>query len=194
MSCVASADAGLASITSKSTLAIKAATGLLSSCWCILFPSSTRIADLGHQRSSGILDACHHVGFVKGDQPGADVDRSGLRHVPMVDERELRRSASHVNIEDRLVLGLRDIHGAGTVGGEEGLVVVTRCRADEFSCILRKVLNDRLGVLLLESLASDDDRSRVDIFRLQPGLSVVRLSQNSRFSMFNGANRLRCFQ
>jgi len=88
-----------------------------------------------------------------------------LRHAPIVNESELRRSASHVNIEDRLVLDLRELDGAGTIGGEKRLVVVTRRGSDKFPGILRKVLDDWLGVFLLEGLAGDNDRSRVDIFR-----------------------------
>ena len=135
-------------------------------------PECNTRAEFVHEGTSSSLDACHHIRRVKGDQPGSDVDCSGLRHVSMFNKRELRRAASHVNIEDRLVLALREIDGAGTVGGEERLVVVTRRRADEFAGILRKIRDDRLGVLLLEGLAGDDDRSRVDIVRLQAGLSI----------------------
>jgi len=90
----------------------------------------------------------------------------------MFNKRELRRAASHVHIEDCLVLTLREIDGTGTVGSEKCLVVVTRRGADELAGILRKVLDDWLGVLLFEGLAGDNDRSRVNIVRLQPGLSV----------------------
>ena len=132
-------------------------------------PECNTSAEFVHEGASGSLDACHHIGRVKGDQPGSDVDRRGLRHVPMFNERELRRAASHVHIEDRLALALREIDGAGTIGGEERLVVVTRRGADEFPGILRKVRDDWLGVFLLEGLAGDNDRSRVDIVRCVAG-------------------------
>src|SRR5262245_20905431 len=123
-------------------------------------------AEFMHEDASGSLYACHHIRLVKGDQPGSNVDRRGLRHLPMCNECELRRAASHVHIEDRLALALRELDGARTIGGEERLVIVTRRRTDEFAGILRKVLDDRLGVLLFEGFTGDNNRSRIDIVRL----------------------------
>src|SRR4029453_3835422 len=53
--------------------------------------------------------------------------------------RPHRRAAFHAHIEDRLALALRQIDSARTIGSEERLMVVARCRADEFAGILRKV-------------------------------------------------------
>ena len=56
------------------------------------------------------------------------------------------RAAAHVHIENRLVLGLGQIHRAAAVGREQRLVVVTRGRANEFSRVLGEEFDNRLRV------------------------------------------------
>ena len=64
------------------------------------------MTELFHHRAAGMFDSGNRVIIVKGDQPRADIDGSGLRHHAVFDQRELGRAAAHVDVEHGLVLGL----------------------------------------------------------------------------------------
>src|SRR5215470_12692899 len=70
-------------------------------------------------------DVVHHL------QASADVDRRSRDHPTLIHDRELGGAAADVDVEDALALVVRDDRGAGSVGGEHRLHVVSRRGADE---------------------------------------------------------------
>jgi hypothetical protein len=77
-----------------------------------------RVTEMLHEGAAGILDPRHHVPIVERDETRTDVDRRRRGHHAVLDERELRRAAPDVDVEDGFVMGPGEIDGAAAVRGE----------------------------------------------------------------------------
>ena len=111
-------------------------------------------------------DLVHHL------QPPADMHRGGGDHLAFFEQRELRCAAADVDVEDALVLVVRDPRGARTVGRQHRLHVMTGGGGDEVAALLGEEPRDRLGVLAPQRLAGEDDDAGVDILRLDAGRRI----------------------
>ena len=109
---------------------------------------------------------------VHGDQSPADVERRGGQNPAVVDQREFRRTAADVDVEDpgpRLVGGQ---HGSRTVGGQHGLHVMAGGRAHQVARPLGDDGGDPLGIATPQRLAGEDDHAGVDVLGTAPRVGV----------------------
>ena len=72
---------------------------------------------------------------------------------------------------------IRHVHCARAIGGQNGLEIMTRSRANEFSRLRRKQRGYRFGVLLFCRLAGDDDCSGIDIVGRQLRIAVRLMNE-----------------
>ena len=118
-------------------------------------------------RAPGGIEA-HDAAFAIDDQkPPADMDRGGRQHAPAFDERELRRAAADVDIEDAAALLARSQRRTRAVGGEHRFHVMAGGGADEIAARFGEHRGDCLGVLAAERLAGEDHGAGVDVLRLR---------------------------
>ena len=57
------------------------------------------MTELLHEDASSILKAGYHIGVIKGNQPGPNIDRRGLGHHAAFNEGKFGRPAAHVDVE-----------------------------------------------------------------------------------------------
>ena len=135
--------------------------------------SADRPFDAGIPREllAGGIQARDSSALVRHEAP-ADVDRRGVDHAPVLDQRQLGRAAADVDIEHRPLQIARGLRGARAVRGQQRLHVVAGRGADELAAHLRDHLGDRLGVLAPQRLAGEDDGAGVDVVGVDARLGV----------------------
>ena len=100
------------------------------------------------------------------------MERRGRDHMPLLDHRELGGAAADVDVENALILVMRDTRGARAVGGQHRLHMVAGRGADEFAALLRQNARDSGGVFAPQRLACEDHGAGVDLVRMQVCLLV----------------------
>ncbi len=108
-------------------------------------------------------------------ETAAEMDRRRVHDRARLDQGELRGAAADVDVEKRRRAIVRDLGGAGAVGGEHRLHVMPGRRADELAAHLREHVGDRLGVLAAQRLAGEDHRAGVDMVGMHAGGLVGRV-------------------
>jgi hypothetical protein len=105
----------------------------------------------------------------------AEMDRRRVHDRARLDKGELRRAAADVDVEKRRRSIVRDLGGAGAIGGEHRLHMVPGRRANKLTAHLREDVGDRLGVLAAQRLAGEDHRAGVDLVGMHTGGLVCRV-------------------
>ncbi len=105
-------------------------------------------------------------------QSPADVNGGGRDDAALFQDGELGRAATDVDVEDALVLVVRDPRRARAVGRQHRLHVVAGSGGDEVAALLGQEPRDRLGVLAPQRLAGEDDHAGIDVLRLDAGSRV----------------------
>ena len=120
------------------------------------------------------LDPRHGVA-VDGDQSPADVQGRGGQHPAVVDEREFRRPAADVDVEDAGGHLVRRQCRPGAVGRQHRLHVVPGGRTHQVTGPLGDDGGNPLGVSAAQRLTRQDHHAGVHILRLPAGVAVCRV-------------------
>ena len=114
-------------------------------------------------------------------QPAADVHRRRGLHPAAVEDRELRRPAADVDVEDAQPAVVGELRGPRPVGGEHRLHVVPGGRRHQFAAALGEHPGDGLGVAPAQGLPGQDHDAGVDLLRAHGGLAVGAVDDRAEF-------------
>ena len=90
----------------------------------------------------------------------------GMYHVSMFDERQLRRAAADVDVQNRDAAIVRRLRRPGAVRGEHRLHMMPRGSANKFTAHFREHVRNRFRVFAAQRFASQDDCACVDVVRM----------------------------
>jgi hypothetical protein len=105
-------------------------------------------------------------------QAAADMHRGGRDHFAVFDQAELGGAAADVDIEDALAAVVRHPRGAGAVGRQHRLHVMSGGGGDEFAALLGKDLGDALRVLAPQRFTGQNDDAGIDLVGRQGGRGI----------------------
>ena len=97
------------------------------------------------------------------DQPPAEVQRRRPSDRAPVGQRQLRRAAPDVDVQDARLPVVADLRRARSVGRQHRLHVVAGGRGQEVAPLPRHDFGDGLGVLAAQRLARQDHHAGVDV-------------------------------
>jgi hypothetical protein len=139
-----------------------------------------RPVDTGQRRQALAcwIEARQPTLLVKHCQAAADVQRRGMDHVAMFDERELRGAAADVDVQNRYAAIVRGLRRAGPVRGEHRLHVMPRGGADEFTAHLSEHVRNRFRVFAAQRFPGQDHRACIDVVGMQACRFVGRVDDS----------------
>ena len=141
------------------------------------------IAGLPGVIASGRIEPHDTAALVHHLQPPADVHGRSRDDIALLDHRQLCGAAADVDVEDALVVVVRDQRGARAVGGQHRLHVVAGGGGDEVAALLGQEPRDRLGVLAAQRLTGEDDHAGVDVLRLDAGGRVGLIDDGAELAV-----------
>jgi hypothetical protein len=119
------------------------------------------------------LDARQSLRLVFDDQAPAGGNSAGRKDATVLDQRELRRAAADINVEQHSIVSARERHGARAMGRHLTFHVMAGRSADKSTRLIGKQFRDGAGVTAFQCFAGQNDRAAVHLFAVDAGIGVT---------------------
>ena len=133
--------------------------------------------DLRGETPAGFLDTRHASLGVERHDAGADVGCSRLDDVARLADGDFGSSAADIDVHDSSGFADRTGGTARAEGGERGFERVARAHRYEFSRLGREQISDGARVAAPDGDPGEDERTRIDRLRIDPGERVLPVDE-----------------